>query len=212
MRIVFFPAALLASTTAMASVAIDGWYASIFGGYSYVPDNISTNRWNVHIANSAYDNGYNVGGRVGYQCTPLRYEAEVTYQNATLDHFDIDRVRQVYTNGDTNQVLAMANVYYDFPEIVPAFNPFVGIGIGYAYVDASLNGNGPWYITRFRGSDSVFAYQGTGGFTYNFSEAYAVNAAYRYVGAAIPDELGKAYQSNMGSIGVIYRFDSVRYK
>ncbi|KTD46104.1 opacity protein-like surface antigen [Legionella quinlivanii] len=212
MRTVFFSAALMASGAACAAVPIDGWYASVFGGFTSVQDNISVSSQGWHRSKAGYDNNYNVGGRLGYKCTPLRYEGELTYLTADLDHFYIDDILQTGITGDTNAILAMANVYYDFPDMVPGIQPFLGVGIGYAYVNVDLNSTGPLGVTRYSGSNSVFAYQGTGGFTYNFSEIYSVDIAYRYIGTQRPDELGKVYQAHLGTVGVTYRFDGSRYK
>ncbi|KTC68056.1 opacity protein-like surface antigen [Legionella birminghamensis] len=212
MRTVFFSAALMASGAAGAAVPLDGWYANVFGGVSAVQDNINTVNLGLHRSKAGYDSGYDVGGRIGYKCNPLRYEGELTYLTVKLDHFYINDIRQTGTTGDSNAILAMANVYYDFPDMVPGIQPFLGVGIGYAFVNADLNATGPFGVTRYSGSNSVFAYQGTGGFTYNFSEIYAVDIAYRYVGTQKPDELGKVYQAHLGSVGVTYRFDGSRYK
>lgn len=213
MRIAFFSAALLASGLASAAVPIDGWYASVFGGYSYLPDNISNTRFVFFTrAHASYDNGYHAGGRVGYQSNPLRYEAEVTYISADLEGFRLNNIRQTGIDGESTATLAMANVYYDSPEIVPCVTAFLGAGLGYGYLTARLNGQGPIFPTRFKATGSVFAYQGTGGFTYNFSENYAANIAYRYVGTERPNEFGKIFQAHLASVGVIYRFDGNNYK
>ena len=45
----------------------------------------------------------------------------------------------------------------------------------------NLDSTGPFRTTYFTATDNSFAYQGTAGLTYNFSENYAVNLAYRYV-------------------------------
>ncbi|KTC81474.1 outer membrane protein [Legionella brunensis] len=218
MRIAFFSAAMLASSLASAAVPIDGWYASVFGGYTYIPDNISNTTFGLLRAHPSYNSGWNGGGRIGYQSMPLRYEGEITYIDANLSKFKINDARQVGVDGETTGTFAMANVYYDFPEMVPCIAPFLGVGIGYGYVTARLNGDGPIGIlgpalhTRFKITDNVFAYQGTGGFTYNFAENYAVNLAYRYIGTQRATEFNKVYQAHLASVGAIYRFDGASYK
>ncbi|KTD19003.1 outer membrane protein [Legionella jordanis] len=216
MRIAFFSAALMASSLASAAVAIDGWYASVFGGYSYVPDNVSNTTYGVLRAHPSYNSGWNGGGRVGFQSTPLRYEAEVTYINANLKKFKINTIRQFGVDGESTGTFAMANVYYDFPEMVPCIAPFLGVGLGYGYITARLNSTGPVYgaayPTRFKVDDNVWAFQGTAGFTYNFSENYAVNIAYRYIQTERADDFNKVWQAHLASVGAIYRFDGATYQ
>jgi len=212
MRIAFFSAALIASSASFAATPVQGWYASVFGGYSYLPENVDLFRYGVNRNNSAYDSGYHAGVRVGFQSNPLRYEAEYTYINANLKKFTIDNVYQLGVNGSNTANLGMANVYYDFPDMVPAISPFLGIGLGYGWVQGVLNSQGPNGLTRYTGESSVFAYQATGGFTYNFRENFAVNIAYRYVGTDRVGELGKFFQGHLGSVGVVYRFNQASYK
>lgn len=212
MRIAFFSAALLASGLAAAAVPVDGWYSGIFGGYSYIPDNISVNRFGIARNYASYNGGYHVGGRLGFQSNPLRYEGELTYIQADVSKFYVNDIRQSGVGEDTSAFLGMANVYYDFPEMVPCVSPFIGAGIGYGWVQARLKSTGPYFPTYFKGSDSAFAYQGTAGLTYNFAENYALNLAYRYVGTTRINELGKVFQANLGTVGVVYRFDEASYK
>lgn len=212
MRIALFSAALLAAGVSIAGTPVEGWYGSVFGGYSYVPENVDTFRFGVNRNRAAYNSGYNAGARIGYKSTPLRYEAEYTYINANLKKFTVDGLYQLGVDGNTNANLGMANVYYDFPDMVPNVSPFLGIGLGYGWVEGILGSTGPLGVTSYKGNNGVFAYQGTAGFTFNFAENFAINIAYRYVGTERVDELGKPFQAHLGNAGVIYRFDESSYK
>lgn len=212
MRITLFSAALLASGLASAATPVDGWYTSVFGGYTYLPDNVSNYSFGVLRNYVSYGGGYNAGGRIGYQSNPLRYEAEYTYLTANTRYFRINNLVQTGVTGNAFANLLMANIYYDFPEMLPAIAPFLGIGIGYAYLQTSLNSTGPNGITLFKASDNSFAYQGTVGLTYNFAENYALNLAYRYVATRTNDNFGKDFQAHIANAGVIYRFDQGNYK
>jgi opacity protein-like surface antigen len=213
MRITFFSAALMASAATFAATPIDGWYSSVFGGYTYMPDNIIISTPGLFLDRAAYDSGYNAGGRVGFKSNPLRYEAEFTYINASLHDLNANNISQLGVTGNTSASLAMANIYYDFPDMVPAIQPFLGVGLGYGWIHSTLQSTGPgsaiWYNT---GTDNVFAWQATGGFTYNFAECFAVDIAYRYVGTDRADNLGKVFQANLGTVGVTYRFNENGYK
>lgn len=217
MRIAFFSATMLLSSLTSAATAIDGLYSSVFGGYSYLPDNISRFHRGIFFDRAAYHNGYNAGLRFGFQSHPMRYEAEVTYINAKANTF---RLRQFFfrpfprrhISGQTYAAFGMANVYYDFPEIVPCIAPYLGIGLGYGWVESTLDVRQFFLQYHFRGADSAFAYQGTAGLTFNFSENYALNIAYRYIGTTKINQLGKIFQANLASVGVVYRFDEYKYK
>lgn len=215
MRIVFFSAALFASSLAIAATPIDGWYSSVFGGYTYIPDNVKKTYYGYGIDRASYGSGYNAGGRFGFQSNPMRYEAELTYIQAKAQKFSINERRQRHASGHNTAALAMGNVYYDFPEMVPCIAPYLGIGLGYGWVEADLRSRHDYRFygpTHFKGSSSAFAYQGTAGITFNFSENYAFNLAYRYVGTDHIDHVGKVFQANLASIGVVYRFNEYNYK
>lgn len=212
MRIRLFTVTLLASTIATAATPVDGWYTNVFGGYTYLPDNISNAASGVFFNGAGYTSGYNVGGRVGYQSNPMRYELEYTYLNATANNFNVNYIGQTGVTGYSSANLAMANVYYDFREILPTLSPFAGAGIGYAFLQARLNSVGPLALTSFSTNENSFAYQGTVGLTYNFAENYALNASYRYVATSSSDGFGKTFQAHMANIGATYHFDYGNYK
>lgn len=218
MRIAFVSAALFATSIANGATPIDGWYDSIFGGYAYVPNNINNFIYGVKRSDAVYQKGYDAGGSLGYKSNPMRYEGELTYLNATLKKYKLNNIQRARVFGYSNAVLAMANVYYDFPGIASPIQPFLGTGIGYGWVSAKLKTAGPPQISRltgstqFSGSNSVFAYQATGGITYNFSENYALNLGYRYIITTHAAALGKVFQANLANLGAIYRFDGNSYK
>lgn len=212
MRIILFSAAILATGIASAATPVDGWYSSVFGGYTFIPSNINHFDLGLFRDATGYDGGYNVGGRIGYQSNPIRYEGEYTFLHAGLDHFNVNGINQTVVSGYSSANLLMANIYYDFPEMLPAISPFLGVGIGYAYLQASLSSTGPFFSTFYSCNESAFAYQGTAGITYNFSENYAVNLAYRYVSTDKIDGFGSVFQAHLASAGAIYRFDQGNYK
>ncbi|MCX7115844.1 MAG: outer membrane beta-barrel protein [Gammaproteobacteria bacterium] len=212
MKRTLFSSLFLTSSLAFSAVPIDGWYAEIFGGYAYLPNNIQTTLNGLYWSNVNYTAGYNGGGRIGFKSNPLRYEAEVAYISATPNAFKVNYINQTNLSGQTSATTAMVNAYYDFPAIITPLEPFIGLGIGYAYVNAHLFGTGPTLSTEFRGTNSAFAYQGTVGLTYNFVDNYALDVEYRYLGTNNVSELGKMFQANFASAGVTYRFDGGSYK
>ena len=213
MKKIFFSAALLITSIATAATPIDGWYSSVFGGYAYVPNNLRTSSLNFTQTNAHYNSGYDAGGNFGFKSTPLRYEGELTYLSAKLDRFNINNIRVQDAQGFNHVGLAMANVYYDFHPLVPTIEPFLGIGVGYGYIDGSFGGNlGSLRLSPYDITNSVVAYQATGGLTYNFAESYALNIGYRYVSTGHVGDLGKNFQSHLANVGAVYRFDGNMYK
>lgn len=212
MRLTLFSAALLATGIASAATPVDGWYTSVFGGYTYVPDNVRNYSFGNYINNASFNGGYNAGGRVGFQSNPLRYEAEYTYIHADARYFKINFIGQTGISGYSSANLGMANIYYDTPEMLPGIAPYLGLGLGYAYIQQRLNSLGPLGFTFISMNDSSFAYQGTAGLNYNFSENYTANLAYRYVSTTSSDNLGTRYQAHIASAGVVYHFDYGNYK
>ena len=212
MRLACVSVALLATSVTYGATPIDGWYAGAFGGYAYMPSNINTARHSLVRSNATFFPGYNAGGSIGFKSNPMRYEGELSYLNASLKKFTINNVQQTGVNGYNSAVLGLAKVYYDFPNLLNALQPFVGVGVGYGWVEARLTSSGPSGITQFTGSNSVVAYQATGGLTYNFAENYALNLSYRYVVTAHVHNLGSIFQAQLANLGVVYRFDGSNYK
>ena len=212
MKFTLFSTALLASSIATAAPAVNGWYLSAFGGVSDVMSNINTRHFGPFISQVDYNTGYNAGGRLGFQSNPIRYELEYTYIHADAERFKVNHISQTAVSGNVSANLIMANLYYDFPEFLATISPFVGVGIGYAFMQTDLTGNGPYAITFLSETNNAFAYQGTAGLTYNFSENYAINGSYRYTATTNSGHLGRSFQTQMGDVGVIYRFDTVTYK
>jgi opacity protein-like surface antigen len=209
--ITLFSAALLAGSVATAATPINGWYSSIFGGYAYVPENISNGIFG--FSDVAYKSGYNGGLRLGYQSAPMRYELEYTFIQANTRKFEFLGIEQFGVSGRTRANLGMANLYYDFPDVIlPTISPFLGLGIGYAFVQSSLNSTGPAGGTLFTVSQSLFAYQGTAGLTFNFAENWALNASYRYVATNNSGIFGTKFQAQLGNVGIVYRFADCEYK
>jgi opacity protein-like surface antigen len=222
MRIALFSATFLASSLGFAATAIDGLYGSFFGGYAYLPDNISKIHEGHRFQRASFGNGFNAGVRFGFQSNPLRYEGEYTFLYASalnfrtrlLPHTPGTLTHHRHAKGSTSASLGMANIYYDFPDIVPCISPFLGVGLGYAWAQTALRKNYPLLLTHrhISESGSAFGYQGTGGFTFNFVESWALNIAYRYVGTTRIENLGKVYQGHLASVGLVYRFNEYKYK
>ena len=202
---------LIIATPSIAATPINGWYTGAFGGYAYVPGNVDTTSLGLTHSNSTYQAGYDAGASLGFKSNPLRYEGEVTYLKANVSDFKINQTRALNPTGYSNAAVGLANVYYDFLGLATPLQPYLGAGIGYAWVQSKLNNTGPFSATHFSASNNVVAYQATGGLTYNFAENYALNLGYRYIGTTHASELGQLFQAHLANIGAVYRFDGKRY-
>ncbi len=189
-----------------ASTPIDGWYSNVFAGYAYVPDNIDTTRGNITYTNAHYQSEYNAGGSFGFKSNPMRYEGQVTYLNATLNHVYENSLKQTKTSGHNNALFGLVNVYYDFPDVIQTISPFLGLGLGYAWIDMNINNKRLVDVPDFNDAGSAFAYQGSVGLTFNFAENYALNIGNRVFA------FDHIFQAHLANISAIYRYDEARYK
>ena len=212
MKAKLFFSAWLVSQLTMAATPIDGLYGSISGGYTHLPDNLSITNNGFFRNDAEYKTGFNAGTSLGYQSNPLRYEIQLTYFNADLDRFKMNGVRQNNIDGQNHAVTALGNVYYQFQALVEPIQPFVGIGLGYAWIDGKFNAAGPTAVTTYKGSNSVFAYQASGGLTYNFRENWAFNVLYRYLATEKINDFGKVFQAHNANLELVYRFNECNYK
>ena len=212
MRIAVSIIAGILSQATFAAAPIDGPYSQLFGGYAYVPNNIEVTKWGLTRANSNQLAGFDAGGNLGFKSNLMRYEGEFTYIKANSNKFTINNIAQTGVSGYNQVLLGLANVYYDWPTLSTTLQPFLGAGIGYAWVQAKLDSSGPFGMTNFNASNSVFAYQATGGLTYNFADNYAFSLGYRYIATPNATELGHSVQAHLANLGAIYRFDGRSYQ
>lgn len=212
MKIAIAVAAGLLSQSIFAAAPIDGPYSEVFGGYAYVPGNIDATQWGLTRSNANQQSGFDAGGSLGFKSNLMRYAGEFTYIKSNINQFSINEISQTGASGYNQIMLGLANIYYDWPVISPTLQPFLGAGIGYAWVQEKLDSTGPFSQTNFTASNSVFAYQATGGLTYNFAENYALSLEYRYIATPNATELGHSVQAHLANLGAIYRFDGRHYQ
>ena len=212
MKFVVFLTHLLISLASIAATPIDGLYSNFFGGYLYVPPNVDQYYGNNLVNGTKYQGGFDGGGSFGYKSNPMRYEGEITYLKANINQFNINNIPITHVSGYNDAIFGMANIFYDFPTMNPILQPFIGAGIGYGWVQTQLHTSGPLDLTAFSASNSTFAYQATGGVTFNFADNYALNLGYRYIGTSRLSNFGQMFQAHMANLGATYRFDGSNYK
>lgn len=77
--------------------------------------------------------------------------------------------------GSVEATYLMANVYYDFA--MGGFTPYVGAGIGAAFVDVDYSPSGVGIVSD---DDTAFAYQVMAGAAFDLNETWSLFGQYRY--------------------------------
>jgi opacity protein-like surface antigen len=124
--------------------------------------------------------GTGVGGSV-YVGTPLAYgfrlEGEVKYDHFTLESLYLAGIPQAGRHGYQQIVAPMANLYWDAPLPDIIVRPFVGVGLGGAYIDTHDSiGTAPVLST----DNWHFAWQLMGGVALPLSQTSRLTGMYRY--------------------------------
>ncbi|HTT81600.1 MAG TPA: OmpA family protein [Stellaceae bacterium] len=136
----------------------------------------------THFAEK-FNDGFNAGGRIGYEWGPWRFEEEFRYQ---LDHIPsvspIPVVASEYADGNRYAYAIMTNVIYDFNTGWP-ITPHIGGGIG------AVVQHDAWAVaggTCADSTDLTFGYQAIAGIRYNINNRFAFDLDYRYLGTTDP--------------------------
>jgi OmpA-OmpF porin, OOP family len=159
--------------------ASSGFYVGAEGGLN----------WLLNDNSSSFDTGFAVGGVVGYDFVGPRFELEGVYRG--------NNGRANFANSGTfNQLAFMANGYYDFLAGA-TLTPYVGAGIGLAFVDGAP-GDGCSLC------NTEFAYQAIVGMGWNADSRLRINLDARYHGTTGGD---LPFQNNdiTTMLGVTYK-------
>lgn len=192
------------SISCHAATPVSGLYAEGFGGASGLPGNVSVNGY----TDVDYKSGYNVGGLFGIKTGPFHYSVEGLTIYVKPRNYQFSGVEQTATGNKSSTIIGMLNIGYEFKGLIPSNSPYVDVGIGYLFNSTELSSTTP-SSTSYSNKDTEFAFQGKVGNIFNFSENYALTAAYRYVRSFNDNDNGKAYQAHSGQLGLIYRFEHV---
>ena len=151
-----------------------------------------------------YDTGFGIFGAVGYDTGKLRLEGEVGYRKNEYDKVGASGLTKVKIGGDVTSWDFMVNGYVDIETKTP-FTPYVGGGIGGAFLDSSsVNAGG----IAIKGDDWAFAYQFMAGAAYSFTEVWMAQLEYRFFGTTDPKygTTDSEYMSNNLFFGVRFNF------
>lgn len=144
----------------------------------------------------------------GREMGNFRTEVEFKYYSSDLeDHHAsgiVNKKTISYTmNGDVEISTIMLNGYYSIP-IFDSFSLYTVAGIGYAQYDLSLKSTSP-DLTPIDSNSSAFAYKAGAGVTYSFSNNWAVDVGYEYLGIA-DNEVSDSINGHNVVCSVIFKF------
>ncbi len=200
MRYLVFGMAAVAAVLLPASVSaqsyedtMKGLYFDLRGGLTSLSDSDLSEAGVTGEAE--FDNGYGIEGAVGYaHHSGFRGELALGYRNNDFDDVSVAGVSAsgsgVNVGGQVESLSIMGNGYYAF-DLGAGFKPFIGAGIGVAFLEAEVELSHPSFGTITESDDdTVFAYQGIAGVEYEIptdSATIALGVRYSYFATTDPD-------------------------
>jgi len=192
---------LLAAVAAILVLPAAAQAQSVFGspGPAYPGVYIGAEgalNWLLNTGSYSMNTGWAAGGKIGYDFVGPRVEVEGLYHSNNGTGVVAFPSGFATVSGQIQQVSVMANLLYDF---FPgeAITPYVGGGLGIAFVDSTIQGCGL--------CSTQFAYQGIIGVGWNATNALRIGLEGRYYGTTSSN---LAYQNNniMALLSVSYKF------
>lgn len=181
------PVSLLAALflcllTVPAIAAQPGYYIGANAGVM-IPE---TSRFTVAGTDVAitYDAGFTASAIGGYKFNNgIRLEGEINGRSATTSKLEALGTSLKY-DSTVSAVGGMANAYYDI-STGTSFTPYVGGGIGVAYLftsDSTVNAVGTTIPVYKNSGSAVLAYQAAAGIAYDITKHVTLDLGYRYYG------------------------------
>lgn len=182
------------------SVASAGPYVSGNLGAVWVEDSDLADDFGNEIEIS-FDTGFGITGAIGNAFdNGFRTEVELGYRTNDMDEASVSGLGSASIDGDVSTLSLMVNGLYDF---MPGntVSPFVGVGIGFANVEADID---------FAGSedDNVLAYQLAAGVAFPVNPNMNIDVQYRLFGTEDPDfdDVEAEYTTHNLMVGLRYSF------
>lgn len=194
---------LMATVFAVAPLASAHaeWYVGANAGLNFLQDS------DAQKSGTNFDTEYDLGpvalGKAGYSFGAFSVEGELGFRNN-----GVDSLGNKSADGDASAYSLMTNVVYDFNPS-GSFHPFVGAGIGAAYLDADAK----TATSKYDGNEWAFAYQGFAGASYDLNSNWSVSGQYRYfattdyeVSSPTAGSFDNEYAAHNVLLGLTYRF------
>lgn len=205
----------LTAGSAFAAGEDEAYYLGVHGGLNFAKDT-EFNDSGATGVNVDHDTGSVWGVHTGYDFDPIRIELEFSHRDDDVDDIvgSIAGVGDVSSsgsdNGDVNVDSLMLNGIYDFAS-QSKISPFVGAGLGIAWLDFNNVGRAGTQIADAKDSD--FAWQGIAGLRADISEAVEATLSYRYFdtgGINVPliggPSIKEDYRAHSLMLGLTVRF------
>ena len=193
------------------------YYVGVEGGYTSLDDAAGRIVGTGVGVKERFDDGYNVGGRVGVEWGNWRFEEEFRFQRNKTKSVSFSGLPGTATfgaSGDRRAYAIMTNAIYDFAPVTWLFglSPHIGGGIGAVGQHSGLRPIG--LPTLVSNTQWEFGYQAIGGLRYNFTPNIIFDIDYRYLGTTDPTFrtkfAGFRYRSEYNSHNLVaslsYRF------
>jgi OOP family OmpA-OmpF porin len=148
-----------------------------------VPGPRGTTRIVPAFASETFDNGFNVGGRLGYHWGSWRFEEEFRHQHNSLGNLTVVSLPRTTGTGHRDADAIMTNVIYDLNIHWP-ITPHLGFGLGAVDIHDTLNGTTPGF--QASSSSWEFGYQAIAGIRHMLAPAWALDLDYRYLRTTTP--------------------------
>ncbi len=184
-------------------------YVSGSAGLTILEDATSTDIFNNDIVK--FDNGWNIGGAIGYDFGVFRTELEVAYRNNNLDSVQVLNIDLPFS-GSFSSTSFLVNGLIDI-ENKSSFTPYFGVGIGFAKLYVNDTKNEITNIISVNDSTTVFAYKLTTGSAFKMSENIDITLDYAFLGTTEPGfetvngfKFKSEYHSHNINAGIRYYF------
>lgn len=180
---------LFAAGSALAAGAYGVAYLGLRGSYTFT-DDAGTIGNGIYDYDQTYEDGFGVALYTGWVLNDsLRLEVEGGYRSADIDQVTIVRAgvgalnavgAVIDAGGHADLGTAMANLYYDVHVFDGTVLPWIGAGLGGAFVDYNIQDTAN---ADFNAKDNtwVFAYQFMAGLTFPVSDGVSMSVGYRYL-------------------------------
>jgi opacity protein-like surface antigen len=194
-------AAVLLPSAVMAQTTPSGVYIEGRGGAVFLMDS-DIDATGLPDTDISFDPGWMAEGAVGYAHeSGFRGEVAAGYRKNDFDEINVSGLGSAGVDGDVTATTVMANGYFDAyfgPQMRWAV--YIGGGAGVAYLDVSGD--------LGSADDTVFAYQGSLGFSFAASPIVVLRLGYQYLATEDPEFEGidAEYQSHNAVAGVRFLF------
>jgi opacity protein-like surface antigen len=194
-------AAVLLPSAVMAQTTPSGVYIEGRGGAVFLMDS-DIDATGLPDTDISFDPGWMAEGAVGYAHeSGFRGEVAAGYRKNDFDEINVSGLGSAGVDGDVTATTVMANGYFDAyfgPQMRWAV--YIGGGAGVAYLDVSGD--------LGSADDTVFAYQGSLGFSFAASPNVVLSLGYQYLATEDPEFEGidAEYQSHNAVAGVRFLF------